>query len=82
LAVDYIFWVLAFVAYTFFVYWFLFWGGDDTVLGLFLAGGDPRWSQAGLRVFVAGTWVVYGLWFLLGLFDPSLRLIPTCIPFF
>jgi hypothetical protein len=40
-----------------------------------LLGADiTRWSDRGIRLFVGTTWVLFAIWFVLGLLEPGLRL--------
>lgn len=71
-------WVALFVAVSAVCAWLVLGSGADTVAGLaapYLLGADiVRWSENGIRVFVGGTWVLLAVWFVLGLFEPALRL--------
>ena len=50
----------------------------ETVAGLVAAtllGADiTRWPDRGIRLFVGATWVLFAIWFVLGLLEPGLRL--------
>jgi hypothetical protein len=52
--------------------------GAETVAGfvaaILLAADVIRWSDSGIRLFVGATWVLFAIWFVLGLLDPGLRL--------
>jgi hypothetical protein len=71
-------WVALFAVTSLLWTWVLFWGGADWLEGSFLSGFlihtfAPRWSAEGIKVFAALTWLLEGLWFILGLFVPGMR---------
>ncbi|HZK79630.1 MAG TPA: hypothetical protein VFC46_01150 [Humisphaera sp.] len=73
-------WIEIFAACSLFWTWILFWGGADWLEGSFLSGvllwfRAPEWSSEGIQLFAACSWVFQAIWFIIGLFIPSLRLL-------
>jgi hypothetical protein len=71
-------WIVIFVFSSLFWCWILFWGGAEWLEGTFLSGlllhmRAPLWSEEGLKIFAGLTWLIHGVWFLIGLFVPSAR---------
>ncbi len=73
-----ILWVVLFAVSSLLWAWILFWGGADWLEGSFLSGllvhvFAPRWTAEGIKVFVALTWLIEGIWFGIGCFVPAAR---------
>ena len=71
-------WVLCFVLISLFSAWVLFLGGDgwleqSSLSWLLVDWRASFWSADSIRVYVGGTWLLAGVWFVLGLIWPSLR---------
>jgi hypothetical protein len=73
-----ILWIVLFLVLSGICAWIVFGDGVETVAGLvaaILLGADIiRWSDRGIRPFVGTTWVVFAIWFILGLLEPGLGL--------
>ena len=71
-------WIVLFLVLSGICAWIVFGDGVETVAGLvaaILLGADiTRWSDRGIRLFVGKTWVLFAIWFVLGLLEPGLRL--------
>jgi hypothetical protein len=65
-------WIGLYLAFTGVCVWIVL---DDGEMVAALFGPDTaEWSQTGIRVFAGGAWLLLTGWFILGLFEPSLRL--------
>ncbi len=75
---DILFWIGLFLAISAASAWIVLGNGLDTTFGhvvAYLLGAHVfRWSDEGIRLFVGLIWVSWAVWFVLGLFEPSLRL--------
>ena len=70
-------WIALFAVLSALCAWVVFGNAIDSVLGVVVAallGADvSRWSEAGIRFFVASTWALLAVWFILGLVSPQWR---------
>lgn len=70
-------WIVVFAAITVVCAWFALGNGTESFFGLMIAsllGADAEhWSEAGIRLFFGGTWILLAIWFVLGLLDPAMR---------
>jgi hypothetical protein len=71
-------WVLWFLVATVVSAWVVLGNGAETVaafvFALWLGADTSRWSDQAIRLFVGLSWVLLAVWFVLGLFEPALRL--------
>jgi hypothetical protein len=71
-------WIVLFLVLSGICAWIVLGDAAETVAGLVAAtllGADiTRWSDRGIRLFVGATWVLFAIWFVLGLIEPGLRL--------
>jgi hypothetical protein len=65
-------WIGLYVIVTGVCVWFVL--DDGEVVAALFGPGTAEWSETGIRVFVGGVWLLLTVWFVLGLFEPSLRL--------
>ncbi|NLX98035.1 MAG: hypothetical protein GXY83_17880 [Rhodopirellula sp.] len=71
-------WVALYAIESLFFYWVYFRDGADQLEGTLASGfllGNfaPRWSAEGIRLFVAVTFSMASVWFVVGLFAPAVR---------
>jgi hypothetical protein len=70
-------WVAYFGLFSLACAWVIFWDGDERLLGVgfacYLLGRHVGTDPAVVRVAVGCGWLLYGLWFAVGLFVPELR---------
>lgn len=70
-------WSIQFLVVSLFCAWIVFGNGADATEGLFAAmylGADFRWSEQGIKIFVAASWGLVLVWYLVGVFVPEFRL--------
>jgi len=71
-------WIVVFLELSGVCAWIALGDGAEAVAGwvaAMLLGADiTRWSDRGLPLFVGATWVLFAIWFVLGLLEPGLRL--------
>ena len=71
-------WIVLFLVLSAVCAWIVLGNGAENLAGLaaavFLGADVIRWSDRGIRTFVGLTWVLFAIWFVLGLLDPGLRL--------
>ncbi len=71
-------WIAIFGLSSLFWAWIIFGGGADWLEGSLLSGFlvswlAPRWSADGIKLFAVLTWLVQGIWFVIGLFHREMR---------
>ncbi len=71
-------WIIVFGLSSVFWAWIIFGGGADWLEGSLLSGFlvswlAPRWSADGIKLFAGLTWLVQGIWFVIGLFYREMR---------
>jgi hypothetical protein len=71
-------WVGLFALASLFWCWIIFWGGAEALEGslasMFLINRFAgEWSADGLRLFAWLSWIISGLWFVIGVFTPEAR---------
>ena len=74
---DLFLWIALYAVCTLVWVWIAFWGGDDTLLGYFVAisllNADPGYDPAPVRFVVGFFWVLASILFLIGLWIPDIR---------
>lgn len=72
-------WIMAFSAYSLFLKWVISWGGAKVIegwtAGLFFGWLVNDLNSEQIRAYALIIWVVSGIWFVLGLFNPAFRFI-------
>jgi len=71
-------WIAIFGLSSLFWAWIVFGGGADWLEDTWLSGFllcwlAPRWSADGIKVFALITWLLQGIWFVLGLLHSEMR---------
>ncbi|MDH1913996.1 hypothetical protein, partial [Stenotrophomonas sp. GD03794] len=73
-------WIGMFAAWSLFATWVLRWGGAAWMEGwkslAFVDSWGSLWDEAQIKLYFLCLWIVYGLWFLAGLFVPEWRGLP------
>lgn len=71
-------WIVIFVSVSLFWVWIIFAGGaeflEGSVFSLLVGWWAINWSADGIRLFAWVSWILSGLWFLLGVFVPEARI--------
>jgi hypothetical protein len=73
-------WVIGFALISLFSIWVLFFGGDgwleqSSLSWLLVDWRATFWSADSIKFYVGATWVLSGVWFVMGLFWPQVRLL-------
>jgi hypothetical protein len=69
-------WIGLFAISSLFWKWTLSWGGAEWMEGWkssFFVGGPAYWSVEQIKFYVLLCWIANGIWFVVGLFLPTLR---------
>ncbi len=71
-------WVVTYLVEMVFLLWIAKWGGASWLHGTFASGFlvdwiAPRWSLDGLKLFAWLSMAAATLWFIVGIFEPSVR---------
>jgi hypothetical protein len=70
-------WIALYAIGTLIWLWIAFWGGDETLLGYFVAisllSADPGNDPTAIRFVVGLFWVLYTILFVIGLIMPDVR---------
>lgn len=73
-------WIALYLAQALFWLWIARWGGAVRLAGTLASGllvdlRAPYWSREGLELFAWLSLLTSTIWFVLGLFDPGLRIL-------
>ncbi|NHB58302.1 hypothetical protein G9F32_09760 [Acinetobacter sp. 194] len=71
-------WILLYICQSIIFKWIISWGGARWLEGLksavFLGWMTWDWNAEQIRFYILIIWILYSIWFVVGLFFPSLRL--------
>ncbi|MBU3845393.1 MAG: hypothetical protein H9855_00160 [Candidatus Acinetobacter avistercoris] len=73
-----VWWIILFLIQSLFYKWLLSWGGAQWLVGLksALTFGWMTWdwNAEQIRLYALLLWIISSIWFVVGVFQPSLRL--------
>jgi hypothetical protein len=73
-------WIIFFICNVLFWFWIIRWGGAEWLEGTLTSGFlisifAPKWSTNGIKLFAWLSLICSAIWFVAGIFVPSIRFI-------